>query len=203
MPWRNAREHSRRNSQNGMTLGNLRQLMMLAAVAWTATCGSCPPLQNHAPQDLNWEPRGSKLRCTASTSVPRHTPSPLRPWPCVPCHLPSIRQSHRFSLNQCVASVNPDANACRRTVVTWYSCPWRWHRLNTHPNLNKPTSMSSHKTQRWICKPWTESCCQSFNLPRFSLLAPPALAQTSPCYKASLTSSSCPLHLTSRCVHAS
>ena len=56
MPWRNAREHSRCNSQNGMTLGNLRQLLMLAAVAWTATCWSCPPLQNHAPQDLNWEP---------------------------------------------------------------------------------------------------------------------------------------------------
>ena len=134
--------------------------------------------------------RGPKLRCTASTSVPRHTPSlrrskesALRPWPCVPCHPPSIRQSHRFSLNQCVDSVDPDANACRRTVVTWYSCLWRWHRLNTHPNLNKPTSVSSHKTQRWICKPWTESCCRSLNLPRYSLLAPPALAQNPPATK--------------------
>ena len=145
-----------------------------------------------SPGIQHWEPCGPKLRCTASTSVPRHTQClhrseeiALRPWTCVPYHPPSIRRSRRLSLNQCVASVDPDANACRRTVVTWYSCPWRWHRLNTHPKMSKPTSVSSHKTQRWICKPWTESCCRSLNLPRYSLLAPPTLAQPLSCYNAS------------------
>ena len=142
-------------------------------------------------------PSGPKLRCTVSTSVPRHMQcmhrskeSALRPWPCAPPST-SISWNHSFSLNQCVANVDSDANACQRTVVNWCRCLWKWRRLNTHLNMSKPTSVSSHKIQRWTCKPWTESCCQSLNLPGYSLLAPPTLAQPVSCLNASPTPSSC------------
>ena len=100
-----------------------------------------------------------------------------------------------------MASVGLDANACQRTVVTWYSCPWMLHRLNTHPRTNKPANASSHKRQPWIYKPWTESRCRSLNPARYYLPAMPTLTQPLSCYNASLISSRCPPHLTIRCVH--
>ena len=182
--------------------------MLAVTVAWTATCRSYPPLRNHDPRNPNWEPCGPKLRCMASISVPRLTQclhrseeTVLRPWTCVPYHPPCIRRSRRLSLNQRVASVDLDANACRRTVVTWCSCPWRWHRLNTHLKTSKPTNASSHKRQQWIYKPWTERRCRSLNPARYSLPAMSMLAQHLSCYNASLISNRCPPRLTIRCDH--
>ena len=184
-------------------------MMLAAAVAWIATCRSCPPPRNLAPPEQHWEPCGPKLRCTASTSVPRHTQSlhrsrrsALRPWPCVPYHPHSISLNHSFSLIQCVASADPGANVYQRIVVTWYSCPWKWHRLNTRHKMSKPTHATSHKQQWWTCMPWTESCCQRLNLPRYSLFTLPTLAQPLSYYNAGpCTPSSCFPHSTFRCTH--
>ena len=190
MPWRQAREQSRRNNQYGVTLGRLRSLVILAVtVAWTATSRSYLPLRNHDPWNPKWEPCGPKLRCTASISVPRPTQrmrrskeTDLRQKTGVPHHPLCIRWSRRLSLNQRVASVGLDANACRRTVVTWYSCPWMLHRLNTHPKTSKPTNASSHKRQQWIYKPRTESRCRSLNRVKCCLPEMPTLAQPLSCY---------------------
>ena len=141
MPWRQAREQSRRNNQYGVTFGRLRSLVILAVtVAWTATCRSYLPRRNHDPWNPNWEPCGPKLRCTASISVPRPT-----------------QRMRRSKETDTLDSTDP-ARALRKDR-RGNMVPGKLVDTRDQPYFLDPKT--SHSTQAWTGTRWCISCFTS------------------------------------------
>ena len=120
----------------------------------------------------------------------RSKESALRTWPCAPpstqhqlesqLQLESVHSQRRFRRKR-LPAYSPELVQMSLEVA-------QTKHTSQHEQANK--RIITH-IQRWTCKPWTESCCQSLNLPGYSLLAPPTLAQPVSCLNASPTPSSC------------
>ena len=192
MPWRQAREQSRSNNQNGVTFGKLRSLVITS---------------NHSGLD-------SYLQELPATLEPRALETKLGAlWPQAKVHglnkwseaytTPAPKQGGGSQAEDLCAQ----PSALHQTESQTQLEPARGKRRSRRKRLPaysrdlvqlsldvaqaKHTSQNEQASQRIIAQ----------ETARYCLPAMPTLTQPLSCYNASLISSRCPPHLTIRCVH--